>query len=97
MVSRPFGTPSRLGGTRRSSDIEPVTEVNDMRGPMDDAIPSEPAGGDKARRRLEEFVEQRYPGGLPPSSRPLEEASRKEPSRAAKPPAKRKRAKKRKR
>lgn len=68
-----------------------------MRGPMDDAIPSGPPDGDKARRRLEEFIEQRYPGGIPPSSRPLEDESRGEPSRPAKPPARRKRTRKRKR
>lgn len=65
-----------------------------MRGPMDDAIPSEP-GGDKARRRLEEFLEQRYPGGIPPESSPLEERPSDKPGKGAKPP-RRKRPKKRK-
>jgi hypothetical protein len=56
----------------------------DMKGPMDDAIPSAPTDGDKARRRLEEFVEQRYPGGIPPESRPLEEKPARKPSRPQK-------------
>jgi hypothetical protein len=65
-----------------------------MRGPMDDAIPTEP-GGDKAQRRLQEFLEQRYPGGIPPESSPLEEKPSGKPAGAATAP-RRKRPKKRK-
>ena len=68
----------------------------DMKGPMDDAIPSEPPDGDKARRRLEEFLEQRYPGGIPPESRPLEEKPAGKPSKPAKRPQKKQPRKKRK-
>ena len=57
-----------------------------MRGPMDDAIPFEPAGGDKAHRRLQEFLEQRYPGGIPPESSPVEEQRSHKPSRRGKAP-----------
>jgi hypothetical protein len=66
-----------------------------MRGPMDSAIQPDP-GGDKARRRLEEFIEQRYPGGVPPASSPTTDQPPEEPSRRGKRPAKAKRARKRK-
>ena len=45
-----------------------------MDGPMDEAIDAQQGkkDKDKARQRLEEFTEQRYPGGLPPESKPME-------------------------
>ena len=71
-----------------------------MKGPMDSAIEPDPAGqggGGKARKRLDEFIEQRYPGGIPPASSPLGDRPSAEPSEPAKRPAKPKRPKKRKR
>jgi hypothetical protein len=43
-----------------------------MRGPMGDAIKRPEATQDKARKRLEEFIDQRYPGGVPPAGSPVE-------------------------
>jgi hypothetical protein len=43
-----------------------------VEGPMDDAIESPTKPRDKARERYEEFVEQRYPGGVAPESSPDE-------------------------
>ena len=40
-----------------------------MKNPDDDDAP-EPPGG-RAAERLREFIQQRYPGGLPPGQDPL--------------------------
>jgi hypothetical protein len=42
---------------------------------MDDSIKRSEEKQDKPRRRLEEFIDQRYPGGVPPVSSPVEERS----------------------
>ena len=47
-----------------------------MRGPMDDAIPG--TKKDKARERLDEFLNDRFPGGIPPEHRPYPDAAPKE-------------------
>jgi hypothetical protein len=50
-----------------------------MEGPMDDEILSPTKPHDKARQRFEEFVEQRYPGGVPPESAPIEPETEEKP------------------
>jgi hypothetical protein len=59
-----------------------------MQGPMDDAIKRPEATQDKARKRLEEFIDQRYPGGVPPASSPVEKQPPNEPDADKKPPKK---------
>jgi hypothetical protein len=56
-----------------------------MKGPIDESINSGKKRDDKARKRLEEFIEQRYPGGLPPESSPLEERTSDQRVKPAKP------------
>ena len=41
-----------------------------VRGPMDDAIPSGGNKKDKPRERLDEFLKDRFPGGIPPGNEP---------------------------
>ena len=44
-----------------------------MRGPMDDAIESGAKKNDKARERLDQFLKDRFPEGIPSESRPYQE------------------------
>ena len=51
-----------------------------MQGPMDDAIPSGKKK-DKARERLNEFLKDRYPGGVPPVNESHQDAPDKAPAK----------------
>jgi len=51
-----------------------------MRGPMDADIPSGGKKKDKPRERLDEFLRDRYPGGIPPGTEPDQEVPTKAPA-----------------